>query len=145
MFAPSTILWPLLSVLAARSLPARSIIWSLDFVWVISAFSFLCFDYPSILNISIACDRELNLLAPVLATNRLRFPKWMRSISSEASATGISCKFWTMTPFTGSSTILRFWVIYFFELWLLNAFCCSNRPCSEFFRRSKLSSRSCEM
>ena len=68
MIAPSTIRCPLFSVLAALSLPAKSMIWSLERVNLVS---FSSFDNPSMLKISIACDLELNPFAPVFATNLL--------------------------------------------------------------------------
>lgn len=119
--APSTILYPLFSVLAALSLPARSTIWSLERTNLVSVSSF---DRPSILKIRIAWDLELNLFAPVLATILLWFPSLIRSMRSEASATGTSWRFYTTTPFIGSSTILRLWaglLFYMFFLVILKA------------------------
>ena len=45
------------------------------------------------LNIKIAWDLELNLLAPVLATNLLLLPNYINSNSSVESYTDISYKF----------------------------------------------------
>ena len=124
ILAPSTILCPLFWVAAALSLPAKSIIWSLDLT--IRNYSFCSWERPSMLKIRMAWDLELNLFAPVLATNLLWLPRRMRSMRSVASITGISVRFWTNTPLAGSSTIFRFCETGLLLWYWLKA--CSNLP-----------------
>lgn len=106
ILAPSTILYPLLLVFAALSLPARSTSESLLTVNYSSSPWFFSLD--SMLSCKIACEREDYRFASVASLDLFLFPTLNSDMTSGTVFTSTSVIPATTTPFYLSSRTSKF-------------------------------------